>query len=127
MAVVSVSLSDRMLKEIDALREEMGFAGRSEVVRAGLRTLIAENKEAKRLRGKVSSVLLAVHDRASEACVTEVKHEFEDVITTHIHNGLEGGACLEIFVLSGGAARVKGFLDASRPLPGMRYLKLVTP
>ena len=34
MAIISVSLSDKLLSEIDHLKDEIGFSGRSEVIRA---------------------------------------------------------------------------------------------
>lgn len=45
MTVISVSLSSKLLNEIDNLKEEMGFSGRSEVIRASTRMLIADNRE----------------------------------------------------------------------------------
>ncbi|MBV1768341.1 MAG: ribbon-helix-helix domain-containing protein, partial [Methanobacterium sp.] len=34
MAIISISLNDKLLEEIDALKDEMGFSGRSDVIRA---------------------------------------------------------------------------------------------
>nr|WP_243687297.1 ribbon-helix-helix protein, CopG family [Methanobacterium formicicum] len=47
MAIISVSLGDKLLEEIDALKDEIGFSGRSEIFRASTRLLIADNDEKK--------------------------------------------------------------------------------
>ncbi len=127
MAIVSISINEKMLGEIDRLQREMGFSGRSEIVRAGLRTLIAENKEAGELKGRLKSILLVVHSRGAERDVTEAKHHFEDVITTHIHSGLRNDKCLEIFVLDGNAERIKKFLKINRANRNVSYIRLITP
>ncbi|MGH9991312.1 MAG: CopG family ribbon-helix-helix protein, partial [Nitrososphaera sp.] len=40
MTIVSVSLNDDILSEIDKLQKALGFSGRSEIVRAGIRNLL---------------------------------------------------------------------------------------
>ena len=49
MTIISVSLSEKLLKEIDDLKEELGFSGRSEVIRTSTRMLIADYQEKKTL------------------------------------------------------------------------------
>ncbi|MDQ3562119.1 MAG: ribbon-helix-helix domain-containing protein, partial [Thermoproteota archaeon] len=41
MAIVSISLNSDILTEIDKLQKALGFSGRSEIVRAGIRNLLA--------------------------------------------------------------------------------------
>ena len=45
MVIVSVSLSEKLLEEIDSIEKEIGFSGRSDVIRASARMLIADNRE----------------------------------------------------------------------------------
>ncbi|PIU81676.1 nickel-responsive regulator 1, partial [Candidatus Micrarchaeota archaeon CG06_land_8_20_14_3_00_50_6] len=35
--IISISLNEKMLKELDRLRTEMGFSSRSEIIRSALR------------------------------------------------------------------------------------------
>jgi len=41
-----------------------------------------------------------------EDTVTAIKHEFEDIISTQIHNHLREDKCIEVFILEGDAARI---------------------
>jgi len=107
MAIISVSLSEKLLKEIDSLKEEVGFSGRSEVVRASTRLLIADNEEKNKLEGYINSILILIHPQKSEDKVTQIKHHFEDIINTQIHSHLQENQCLELFILEGDAMRIK--------------------
>lgn len=125
MAVISVSLTDEILKEIDKLQKELGFSGRSEVMRAGARMLLADNREKEALEGRLNSVLLLIHAQKVEDTVTEVKHDFEDVISTQIHNHLREDKCLEVFILEGEAARIKQLVKLFKTSGRMDYVKLI--
>ena len=66
VTIVSVSLNDDILEGIDKLQKTLGFTGRSEIVRAGIRKLLAEERMKQDLEGTVNSLLLAVHDEDSD-------------------------------------------------------------
>jgi CopG family nickel-responsive transcriptional regulator len=125
MTIISISLTDEILNEIDRLQKELGFSGRSEVMRAGARMLLADNKEKEDLEGRLNSVLLLIHTQKVEDVVTELKHEFEDIISTQIHNHLREDKCLEVFILEGDAARIKQLLRLFQTSGKMDYVKLI--
>ncbi|NQE46437.1 putative nickel-responsive regulator [ANME-1 cluster archaeon GoMg2] len=125
MAIISISLQDEILEEIDKLQKELGFSGRSEVVRAGVRMLLADSKDKGKLEGKLNSVLLLIHAQKVEDTVTEVKHEFEDIISTQIHNHLREDKCLEVFILEGDATRVKQLVQRFQTSRKLDYVKLI--
>jgi CopG family nickel-responsive transcriptional regulator len=125
MTIISVSLNDGLLAEIDKLQKELEFSGRSEVIRAGARMLIADSKEKARLEGRLNSVLLVIHAQNVEDTVTEIKHGFEDIISTQIHNHLRKDKCLEVFILEGDAARVKELVRTLQTCGKMDFVKLI--
>lgn len=127
MPIISISLPEASLSEIDRLQAELGFSGRSEAIRAGIRTLVSENKERDKLTGKVKSVLLLVHSEKSEDKATALKHEFEDVISTQIHSNLKEGKCLEVFILDGDAERIKKLVKLVQANKKIDYFRLVVP
>ena len=61
MTIISISLSEKLLQEIDALKEDLGFSGRSEVIRTSTRMLIADNQEKQAIKGSINSVLILIH------------------------------------------------------------------
>jgi len=125
MPIISISLTDEILNEIDKLQHELGVSGRSEVMRAGARMLLADNKEKENLEGRLNSVLLLIHAQKVEGTVTEIKHKYEDIISTQIHNHLREDKCLEVFILEGDAGRIKQLVSLFRASGKMDYVKLI--
>lgn len=125
MAIISVSLNEKLLEEIDALKDDIGFSGRSEVIRASTRLLISDNKEKNKLEGYINSILILIHPQKSEDKVTEIKHHFEDIINTQIHSHLEKNQCLELFILEGDAKRMRKLSKLLNQNIKFLYSKLV--
>lgn len=126
MTIVSVSLNEDILIEIDKLQKSLGFSGRSEIVRAGIRNLLAEEKDRQNLSGHLFAVLLAIHDEKSDDQVTEMGHGYDKLITTHIHNKIDGDRCLEIFMLKGDAEEIKDMTKKFKSNKKMDHVKLIS-
>jgi CopG family nickel-responsive transcriptional regulator len=45
MPVVSLSINDGLLEELDKVRDDLGYSGRSEVIRAAIRLLLTDARE----------------------------------------------------------------------------------
>ena len=123
--IVSISLSSDMFDELESLQKEMGFTGRSEMIRAGIRAFVQEEKQKREISGSASAILLVVHADEFDAEVAGIKHDYEDLITTHLHNKIDGSRCVEIFVLGGDGDRIndvtRGF-QTSRKMDDVRLL-----
>ncbi|MEW5937559.1 MAG: CopG family ribbon-helix-helix protein [Candidatus Thermoplasmatota archaeon] len=123
--IISMSLSDELLTEIDRIQKEGGFSGRSEVMRAGIRMLLADTREKERLVGRHDAVLIAIHSPSAEDAVTLIKHSFEDIITTQMHSHLKDDKCMEIFTIQGEAPRIREFVRSFQHSKKLEYLKLI--
>lgn len=124
--IISVSLSEKLLQEIDQLKEETGFSGRSDVIRASTRMLIADTQDKKNLEGDINSILILIHNQKSEDKVTEIKHDFEDIIETQIHSHLKEDKCLELFILEGDADRMNSLTKMFQTTRKIEYVRLIT-
>jgi CopG family nickel-responsive transcriptional regulator len=124
MVIVSVSLSKKLLDEIDCIKDEMGFSGRSDVIRASARMLIADNREKSTMTGDTNSVLTLIHSQDVEDKVTEIKHDYEDIVSTQIHSHLKEHKCLEIFILDGDVHRMYQLAKRFQTSRKMDYVKL---
>lgn len=125
MAIVSVSLDDETISDMERMRSVLELSGRSELVRASVRALSADLAEKEKMSGTVSCVLTATHDESEEEKVTRIKHMFEDVIKTHLHCKLRNDKCLEIFVLEGQAAKVADMTRRFQRSEGMEHVRLI--
>jgi CopG family transcriptional regulator, nickel-responsive regulator len=125
MPIVSLSFPEGMLGEMDEMRKSLGYTGRSELVRAGVRLLIQDIKEKQGLSGKLSAVVVVTHTEEHEEKVTRIKHKFDDIVRTHIHNKLSRNNCVELFLLEGEAASVARMVEEFQKEDRIRSVKLV--
>jgi len=126
MPIVSISLTEEILKEIDNLQKNLGFSGRSDAIRAGIRSFVSEEKQKENLSGNVNAILLVVHNDEYDNQVNGIKHSYEDLITTHLHSKIEGDKCMELFMLKGEADSVSDITKDFQINKKMDTVKLVT-
>lgn len=125
LTIVSVSLNDDILQEVDKLQKTLGFSGRSEIVRAGIRNLLAEERDRQNLTGNLYAILMVIHDEKSDDQVSEMRHDYDKLIGTHIHNKIDGDRCLEIFMLKGEAEDIRDMTKKFQSNKKMDHVKLM--
>jgi len=125
MPIVSLSLNDKILDEIDKLEKSLGFSGRSEVMRAAIRHFITEEEAVNAMKGRIHAVLLITHSDRADEIITGATHKFDDIVVTHLHNKTEGEKCLETFIVAGDAARVKSMFKSLQSNRKADYVKLL--
>ena len=107
MTIVSVSLNEDILHEMDKLQKALGFSGRSEIIRAGIRNLLSEEKKRQDLIGLLNALFLVIHDEESDEEMNEMRHIYDKLINTHLHSKIDKNRCLEILLLKGEASDIR--------------------
>ena len=125
MVVISVSINDQLLAELDRIRSELGFSGRSEALRAAIRLLASEYPRKIEFDEKTFGVLLVIHGQEAEDLVTEAKHNFLDIVHTQLHNKFKADKCLELFILNGLVSRILEFKNTFQKSDKIDYVKLL--
>ncbi len=114
-----------MIKEMSEIQESQGFTGRSELVRAAIRLLVEDSKEKNSLTGKVAALLVVTHNQDDEGPITELKHQFEGIVRTHIHSKISRDNCVELFLVEGEGSKVASMTKAFQREDKMKSVKLV--
>ena len=125
MPIVSLSFPDQMIRDMDDIQKSLGFTGRSELVRAAIRLMLEDKKEKDSLRGQVAAILAVTHNQEDEEPVTRIKHSFEDIIRTHLHNKITRTNCVELFLLEGDAQKIASMSNGFQKEDKMKSVKLV--
>jgi CopG family transcriptional regulator, nickel-responsive regulator len=120
-----VSLNRTILDDMDKLQKSHGFSGRSELVRAGIRNLLSEERKRQDLSGMLHALFLAVHDEDSDEEVTEMRHVYDKLINTHMHSKIDRDRCLEIFLIRGDAYEVKEMTKKFQANKNMDNVQLI--
>jgi CopG family nickel-responsive transcriptional regulator len=114
-----------MISEMDQIQKSGGYAGRSELVRAAVRLFIEDSRDKDTLAGHVNAVVLVTHDEADEAPVTRLKHEFEEIVRTHLHNKISKNNCVELFLLEGDGKKIHTMVRELQKEDKLKSVKLV--
>jgi CopG family transcriptional regulator, nickel-responsive regulator len=125
MSIISVSLTEKNLEDLDKLQSVLGLAGRSEAIRVCLRSAETEIRERDKLTGDVDGILIAVHKAEAGHDLEDVSHEYQNNIATQVHSHLKNGKCLDVFIVSGDASSVKEMLASFQKNEALEYIKFV--
>jgi CopG family nickel-responsive transcriptional regulator len=125
VTIVSISLSKDLLDDLNKLRKRLGFTGRSEIIRASVRTMLSEEKKKEDLIGDIHALFLVTHDEKSDDEINNMRHTYDKLITTHLHNKIDRDRCLEIFVLKGDANQIRGMNKLFQSNKKMDNVKLI--
>ena len=125
MPIVSLSFPESMIKEMEDLQQTLGFTGRSELVRASVRLLVQDTKDKNALKGEVSAVIVVTHMEENEERVTKIKHRFDSIVRTHIHNKISKNNCVELFLLEGEARDVASMAEEFQKEDRIKSVRLI--
>ena len=118
-----VSLDKRLLSKFDRLNERKGYANRSEAIRDLIREgLVREQWELGDTDAVGTLTLVYDHEtRELEERLTELQHAHYQVIVSTLHVHLDAHHCLEVLILRGKAALLKGIADRLIGTRGVKH------
>jgi CopG family nickel-responsive transcriptional regulator len=126
MTVISITIPGELLNKFDDFTKMRGYYSRSEAFRDAIRNLIAESEIAKLETGDVAATVMITSDYARrdvDLRMTEVRHEFDDVIVENVHRHIEDKYCLEIFIAQGRNERILDLIGRVRGMRGIQQVK----
>src|SRR2546426_46234 len=103
MSIMSVSLPDPLVQQMDTLTKERGFAGRSDFVRAAVREFVQQLVSDPMRSGRRSATITLLYPEALERRVAEVAHDQSKVITSMMHANAGRGRCVTVYIAEGDA------------------------
>jgi CopG family transcriptional regulator, nickel-responsive regulator len=125
LTIVSVSLNEEILTEMSKLQKSLGFTGRSEIIRASVRSMLSEERKKEELTGELYAIFLVIHDEKSDDEINEMGHAYDKLINTHLHNKIDKDRCLEIFLLKGNANQIRDMTKRFQSNKKMDNVKLI--
>jgi CopG family nickel-responsive transcriptional regulator len=126
MVVVSVTIPNELLRKFDEFMKTRGYYSRSEAFRDAIRSLMAEAELAKMETGNVAATIMITCDYARKDVdlkMTELRHEFDDVVIENVHRHIGEKYCLEIFVAEGNNNRILDLVGRVRGMRGIQQVR----
>ncbi|MBO4568582.1 MAG: CopG family ribbon-helix-helix protein [Candidatus Methanomethylophilaceae archaeon] len=125
MGVISVSLNEDSLRDLDKIQEEYGLHGRSEAVRVSIAAAIDEIREMGEIKGEVEGVLIIVRRHHDDPWMIRLQARYEHAIKTQLHSHLRGRQCLEVMVVSCDGSDLSAMLKDIKSEGKADYVKFV--
>jgi CopG family transcriptional regulator, nickel-responsive regulator len=121
-----VSIEEDLLEKFDRLIRKRGYENRCEALRDLMREALVEqawdgNAET------VGTVTLVYdhHDPGLEGRLTDIQHDFHEVVVSGMHSHLNHRDCLEVIILKGKARVIRDLADKLISAKGVKHGQLV--
>jgi CopG family nickel-responsive transcriptional regulator len=123
---LSISLPRDLLKDLDQMVREKGYANRSMMIGDMTRDWLVEHRSQhgdEEIAGTIT--LVYDHHRSHvQAVLTDLQHEHHHSIVSTLHVHLDHDHCLEVIVVRGKAATMKKLADELIAAKGVKHGKL---
>jgi CopG family nickel-responsive transcriptional regulator len=126
---IGVSLPEKLLTRFDEIILQRGYSSRSEGIRDAIRNYIVHFEWMSDVQGERVGVITLVYSHAQRGLVdnlTEIQHEFGNIIQSSLHVHLDIDNCLEVVVLKGDGQDVRKAAEKMMALKGVKHVKLTT-
>ena len=126
MPVVSITLPSELLRKFEEFIKSRGYYSRSEAFRDAIRNLIAEAEIVKGTGEKVATMIILTRDYARkdiEGKISEIKHQFDDVIVESIHRHVKRRYCIDVLIAEGDRERIATAIGRIRGIRGVYQVK----
>jgi len=126
MTVVSVTIPSDLLRKFDEFMKTRGYYSRSEAFRDAIRSLMAEADLVRMESGSVVATIMMTCEYARKDVdlkMTELRHEYDDVVIENVHRHIGEKYCLEIFIAEGNSNRILDLVGRIRGMRGIQQVK----
>jgi CopG family nickel-responsive transcriptional regulator len=125
LTVVSLSVPDTLLGQVDSMIKERGFASRSEIVRQALRLFLKEDVRIEEIKGETMATITIIYrEKANRARLLDAQHVYSGLVSTFLHAHIHEGYCLEVILLKGQAQMIRKFIDTLRSNEQITQIKV---
>jgi len=114
--ILSLSLPEPLVRQLDHVIAGRGFKGRSSAMRAALTEFVQGQRREDDLRGQVAVIAVLGYPERSERALSEIRHEHNDLVTSLLHAHTPKGRCATVLLAEGSSDRVRTFLTRLRSL-----------
>ena len=122
MTVISLSLTNGLLERLDEFVKTSGYSSRSEALRLAIRDSLNQYSLQRMEKGIVMSTVTIIsesHKATTHVGLMNLRNDFDMLIFGNMHFHIEGGYCIEIFLVKGESDEVMNFITKSKVIRGV--------
>ncbi|MBU1918694.1 MAG: nickel-responsive transcriptional regulator NikR [bacterium] len=119
----SISMPEDIVKQLDAMIKSKGYDNRSQAVADMVRHQLVEHK-AKQSNEEIAGNITLVYDHHKpnlQNMLTEIQHDFGNMIIATIHVHLDHHNCMEVLSVRGKSQKVQNLSNKLIALKGVKH------
>ena len=122
----SISLPPSLLRQLDQMSTEKGYANRSLAVADMIRNQLVEHRQKTGTEDIAGTITLVYdhHKPHLQSTLTDIQHDHHDVILSTVHVHLDHHNCLEVLLVRGPGQVIRKIADALITAKGVKHGKL---
>lgn len=122
----SISLPPSLLRQLDEMSTEKGYANRSLAVADMIRNQLVEHRQKTGTEDIAGTITLVYdhHKPHLQSTLTDIQHDHHDVILSTVHVHLDHHNCLEVLLVRGPGQVIRKIADALITAKGVKHGKL---
>ena len=107
--IISVSLPEKITKDLETAVSEMGYMSRSELVRDAVREFLKDNVEIEGAKGIIEGVVTLLYSHDYSTKISDVRHRYIKIFRSFMHSDfdIDDCSCCEVLIFSGPAKDVR--------------------
>jgi len=124
LEILSISIDDSSLKQLNGIQKKLGFKSRSKMLRNAILSMMKDYEALDSLKGKTDAVFVLAYPENEKNKVSDVLHRFEDAIKTELHQH-DYGMCIDVLNISTEAKEVRDIfseLKRSKSIHSVTYV-----
>jgi CopG family nickel-responsive transcriptional regulator len=122
----SATFPPDLLEEFDQTTKVMGYKSRSKAIQDVMKALVVQHKWMSDEKGTRVGVLVVVynhHMRNLQEMLTEIQHEYRDIICSSMHLHLDEQMCLEAIAVRGKVNQIRQLSNKLGSKRGVQYVR----
>ncbi|MBR1369699.1 nickel-responsive regulator [Methanocalculus chunghsingensis] len=126
---IGISLPKNLLDRFDDIIGVRGYSSRSEGIRDAIRSYITYYQWMSDVKGERQGVITIVYDHEHRGLIqtlTEIQHDFMNLIQASLHSHVTHDRCLEVILVRGDAGEIKAVAERLMSQKGVESVKLTT-
>ncbi|MBN1169945.1 ribbon-helix-helix protein, CopG family [Candidatus Micrarchaeota archaeon] len=121
MEIISVSLDDKSLNDLDKLQQKLGYKSRSKLLRSTINSLLNEYKKIESQKGHTDAVIVVTYTANDQPKIHEIVHEYADSIRTSLHQH-HNGVCIDIIMVCAEGSQIKELFSGLKRNPAVKSI-----
>jgi CopG family nickel-responsive transcriptional regulator len=125
--IVTFSISDSLLKEMELMADVMGYTSRSEVIRDALRSHISEQRMYRKVKDDLFNAIMFVYkdDENERSKVARIRNQFSKLIVGENSFSISKDRKLTLFLTKGKSDELRMLTSRIRGIRGIEQTRYI--